>query len=292
MLSPAAPEPLVDIIEQRAFAREAPIPCPLCGQWRPGRILQARFDMIASVAECEDCRLAYQSPRPSDEASQAYMNMRWSSGDSYVADAGRKRRQAVRKARLVRGVAPHARALLDFGAGSGAFVAAARQAGFEAEGVERSESARARAKAFYDVDLLETPPEGGLHEVVTLWDVIEHLRDPVGLLAWLRGRMAPGGLIVLETGNYENWKRLARGDRWGLYLLDHHFYFTPASLEAVTAAAGFGDFRLLDRGHRQVEPPGPSSTRRDRRDHAAYLEAMRRWPGHGDINVMIATARA
>ncbi len=282
---------LVDVIAGRRFEREPAIPCPLCGEWNEPRVIKARYGMLASVAECLPCRLAYQTPRPSDEASQAYMNMRWSSGDSYVADAGAKLTQARKNAQIVREAVPEARTLLDFGAGSGAFVSAAREAGFDAVGVERIEAARARARASYGLELLEAMPEDTHYDVVTLWDVIEHLRDPVALLKWLRSRMAPGGVIVLETGNYENWKRLAQGDTWGLYLLDHQFYFTPASLKMVARKAGFAEFRLTRRGRRIPAPMPAQPSHRDLLTHSLYDRAMKDWPKHGDINVMIALAK-
>lgn len=247
---------LVDVIGGERFEREAPIPCP------------------------------YQTPRPSDEASQAYMNARWRSGDRYVADASRKMKQARLKARLGRTIAPRARSLLDFGAGSGAFVAAARRARFAAVGLERSASARGRARDFYDVDLIESLPHNARYDVTTLRDVIEHLREPDGLLRFLRQRMTAGGLLVVETGNHESWKRLARRDRWGLYLLDHHFFFTPTSRESMLSGAGFLHFALVDLG-RAAPKDGAKN-----REIVAQAEAVRRWPAPGDINVMIATARA
>ncbi len=283
---------MVDVIEGRSFPRESPIDCPLCGAHNAARVIDARYGMKASVAECKPCRLAYQTPRPTDEASQAYMNMRWSSADRYVADAERKLGGARKKAVIARKAAPNARTLLDFGAGSGAFVAAARAQGFEAVGVERSEAARARAMDFYGVELLGAVPDGSTFDVITLWDVVEHLRDPVGLLAWLRDHIIPGGVMILETGNYENWLRLLKGDRWGLYLLDHQFYFTPESLEEVTRRAGFSGFRVTKRNRHEPEALTTDSTARDRRRRAVFDEAVARWPKHGAINVMIAVATA
>lgn len=126
-----------------------------------------------------------------------------------------------------------------------------------------------------------------------MWDVVEHLRDPSAVLAMLRRYLAPGGLLVLETGNYENWLREAEGDDWSLYLLDHHFYFTPSSLEKVTKAAGYSSFEVMDAG--RITPPKRWIINRPIRYLSAwghYVRAKRRWPEHGDINVMIAVAGA
>jgi hypothetical protein len=73
-----------------------------------------------------------------------------------------------------------------------------------------------------------------------MFDVIEHVRDPLAWLVRARELLAPGGLLVIETGDAASaWARLL-GRRW--YFLDppqHLWYFTGASLEALLARAGF-----------------------------------------------------
>lgn len=292
-------EKIVDTIDGQAFPRTEEVCCPLCGESHaPRRIVDARFSMQALVAYCDACRLGYQTPRPSEEASLAYMNWRWSSSDAYVGDRAMQLKRAAKQIDALEaqigGATAHtrggdARLLIDFGAGAGAFVRAAIDRGWRATGVETSASARDRAREFYGVELLEAFPEEPC-DVVTLWDVVEHLRDPIGLLSMIRGHLAPKGAVVLETGNYENWRRTADGDAWSLYLLDHQYYFTPSSLAAVCDRAGYARFELLDCSHKaprmglkaMLKHPG-----RVRHQKRHWREAMARWPEHGDINVML-----
>ena len=235
---------LLDVIAGQSFPRSAEVACPLCGRSSPPRLIPVRFGMTVSVAECSSCRLAYQTPRPSPQATLAYMNMRWRSRDSYVADTASQRARAWFQLRLVQRIA-RGGALLDFGAGAGAFVRIALDGGWQACGVERSASAVAAARNRYDVGLLTDLPAGPF-DVITLWDVIEHLTEPAALLATLVSRLKPGGWLFIETGNWESRRRLCEGDRWKLFLFDHHFYFSPASLAAVLDQAGLTRFRLLN----------------------------------------------
>lgn len=285
---PSAPPPMSDRIDGVDYPREAPIGCPLCGASHPPRLIDTRFGVQAAVAECARCRLAYQSPRPSVAASMAYMNRRWATEGGYVTNAAPKLRSARRKLERLAALRPGRHSLLDFGAGSGAFVQVARDDGLDAVGVERSETAMARARQDFGLTLLPELPQQRF-DLITLWDVVEHLREPVALLGALRERLTERGVLVLETGNWENWQRLAAGDAWGLYLFDHHFYFTPASLQSVCASAGFTRFRLLDANRRS---PSLGRTLRSPawglRAWRAWRQARARWPAHGDINVMIA----
>ena len=164
--------------------------------------------------------------------------------------------------------------------------------GWDATGTERSGSAIERAKELYGVDLVKDLDDTR-YDVITLWDVVEHLRDPEGIFRMLREHLAPGGYIFVETGNYESWLRLQKGDAWELYLFDHQYYFSPASLSRVLSDAGYTEFQLL-KVNRVYPPPlrgvwrNPVSTVRS---WLAWAQARIRWPGHGDVNIMVAAAR-
>jgi SAM-dependent methyltransferase len=254
--------------------------------------LPAGFDMTAHVAICKPCRIAFQTPRASPEATLAYMNWRWRSTDSYVDDVQAQRQRAAMQLGLVERYRKPPATLLDFGAGSGAFVAYAREVGWEAEGVERSDAARDKALSRFDVKLFEDLPDRQF-DVITLWDVIEHLRNPGEIVKSLLGCLSLGGLIFVETGNWENWQRIANAEKWHVYLLDHQFYFSPSSLEKTMKRAGCADFELLDIN--RLATPGLDQFKRmpgyTLRCWVARLQARVKWPDHGNITTLIAVAR-
>jgi SAM-dependent methyltransferase len=282
-----------DVIDGQRFTRTEHVGCPLCGKNYPSRVIPCQFGMKASVAVCNSCRIGFQTPRPPPEATLAYMNWRWRSKDSYVDDrTAQMNRGSEQLGFVTKTVSRDANTLLDFGAGAGSFVKLALDAGYDAVGVERSPTAREKAKTSYGVDLLAELPDKQF-DVITLWDVIEHLRSPQDLLTKLWHSLAPGGTIFLETGNWESWERLCNRDRWHVYLFDHHFYFSPSSLQRITKAAGYGEFRLLDVnrvppfGLKQFFKMPPYTVR----TWLAYMQAKILWPRHGNIGTMIAVAR-
>jgi len=99
--------------------------------------------------------------------------------------------------------------LVDVGAGFGYFVRFAREHGWEAEGWEISSAAVDWSRRHVGTEGLHAGrvQDAGIPEksvdVVTLWDVIEHVEDPVGLLRWTRGVLRPGGLLFLQTPNVD-----------------------------------------------------------------------------------------
>lgn len=146
--------------------------------------------------------------------------------------------------------------LLDVGCGIGAFVGLARARGWDARGVDISPFAvrwaRDRLGDVVDEGTLESvgyPAES--FDVVTLWDSIEHVADPLALLREVQRILAPGGSLLLNTPNEAGLLRLialicyrATGGRFRypaqkLYHVYHLYSFTPATLSHVLVRAGF-----------------------------------------------------
>ena len=134
-------------------------------------------------------------------------------------------------------------ALRDLGCGTGVFLEQARQAGYRVSGVEVSDHASGRARA-RGLDVVTDALETGTitpdtYDVITLWDVIEHLPDPASVtLAAARG-LRPGGVLALSTGDLDSWCARLSGPSWHLFNLPEHlFFFTPRSLTRLLGRAG------------------------------------------------------
>jgi len=150
--------------------------------------------------------------------------------------------------------------LVDVGAGLGFFVKAAREAGWEAEGWEVARPAVEWGRkelgltALHEGRVQDVPFAPGTVDAVTLWDVIEHLPDPLETLAWARGVLRPGGLLFLQTPNVDFQLRRARlmrrlrgtGEESNLLeARDHVNDFTYRSMEEPLGRAGFSSWRFL-----------------------------------------------
>jgi Methyltransferase domain len=76
-------------------------------------------------------------------------------------------------------------------------------------------------------------------DAVTMWDVLEHVPQPVAALAQVRGWLKPGGRLFLNVPNMESGAARLLGPRWMLLLREHLWYFTPRTLGMALRAAGF-----------------------------------------------------
>jgi SAM-dependent methyltransferase len=158
--------------------------------------------------------------------------------------------------RRLRRMAPAARRLLDVGCGPGFFLQQARASGLSASGLEVSPFAAAYGRDQFGLHIVEgllnedhlnrLPPR---YDLITLWDVIEHLPDPVGAAGLLADRLSPGGLLTLSTGDVRSLAARLCGRRWHLYNLPEHlWFFTEESLRRLLERAGL----VVERVRREV----------------------------------------
>ena len=186
------------------------------------------------IARCASCGLLYVENPPAPGELQAHYSFAAGYHQRLAVDGAHVELHAGEARANLRVLNRNARAgrLLDVGCSTGLFLAAARDAGWDARGLEYSaDSARvARERHGRDVDQGELLPgryDPASFDVVTMWDVIEHLPDPRAALRVVHEILKPGGLFVAKTPNAD-----------GIY---------PRVSFAVAAAVGFW-------GH--PEPPG------------------------------------
>jgi SAM-dependent methyltransferase len=162
----------------------------------------------------------------------------------YLAQAGWRLEKAARQ---VRELAAHAGVVggrvLDVGSGYGFFRKALSDAGYEHAGIEISAHARRVAHEIFGMDsfevgLGELAARGERFDAVTLFDLIEHVPDPVALLRDVRSVLAPGGVVAIKTPNLECPEAEIFGAAYHSFKREHLVYFTPRSLERAASQAG------------------------------------------------------
>jgi SAM-dependent methyltransferase len=141
-------------------------------------------------------------------------------------------------------LAPGGGKLLDIGCGTGNFLAAARDAGYEVTGIELDRNAARFAKEELNLqnifpltiaDFSEQHPEERF-DVVTFFEVLEHQAAPVEFLQKIRSCVSAGGLIALSVPNRERWMT---GPDVLDYPPNHFLRWSSSSLQKFLGAQGF-----------------------------------------------------
>jgi SAM-dependent methyltransferase len=127
--------------------------------------------------------------------------------------------------------------LLDFGCGFGQFLEMCRLFGMDAVGVDRSSARRGGAGVHIFAELDDVP---GSFDAITMFEVLEHLDDPLAILKMLRSRLNPGGVMIVEVPDASGVNSISSVDDYrAIHPLDHINAFTPATLMAIMRRAGF-----------------------------------------------------
>lgn len=234
------------------------VDCPLCHNdlfeaLHPQRS-GARPSRMEALHRCRTCGLVSvrAMPSPSDLHAvygEAYFRSARSAEtgyDDYEADRYCIVRTANRRLDAIEKYVPARGRLLDVGCALGFFVEAAEHRGWVAEGVDISAHAVAYARDELGLKaqtgtLHTVPFEPETFDVVTAWDVVEHVTDPVEELRIMRRLLRPGGLVVLSTPDIGSRVARLTGSRWmGFKLAEEHLvYFDRDTAEKALAHAGF-----------------------------------------------------
>ncbi len=239
--------------------------CPICDTADPQLLYRlAHF----SILECRRCRQVYLRPLPSPEKIREMFSRLYTAGEGSVPELKHYYEycyedvpgnplveryeiwlDAIERQR------PPGR-LLDVGCGTGLFLSVARRRGWEPFGIDDCAEATEHARQHFGIDVwvgefTEFPDDGRGFDAITGWDILEHARDPVGLLRAMRRRLAPGGVVALSMPNQRSILDLVAGALYRLsgrrlsaplekfYIEQHFLYFTPKTLRQAFERAEF-----------------------------------------------------
>lgn len=176
------------------------------------------------------------------------------------------RHQKVSKRRLATALnlsmtaskSPH---LLDVGCSSGSLLAVAASMGLSVSGVEPATAAAEAAKrAGFDVHvgyLNQANYPDGYFDIVTLFEIVEHLSDPSALVKECRRVLKVGGILAINTPNAASWTAKFMEERWEGFSLaglgGHVSFFTPKSMGFLAHLAGLKVAKVETRNVRFYE---------------------------------------
>jgi 2-polyprenyl-3-methyl-5-hydroxy-6-metoxy-1,4-benzoquinol methylase len=207
------------------------------------RCTNAGYGHHPQIVTCDYCGHVYANPRWSeDEIVAAYTAVE---DQIYVTERiGRVltfRKHLVAMEQYVG--AANGRSLLDVGAYIGVFVEVAKAAGWNACGVEPSTWAAQEARRRGLNVIQGTQDAPALHDsqfdVLTMWDVIEHMAEPLAEVQKAYQLLRPGGWLVVHTMDINSLVARLMGPHWP-WLMDMHLhYFSRQSMAYMLAQAGF-----------------------------------------------------
>ena len=226
------------------------------------------------IVRCNACGFMYQNPQPDPEwILSAYEDV----VDTRYDDEREGRIHTFsRELKQLRRLTQPGR-LLDVGSHVGVFVEVAGKLGWVAEGVEPSrwaaQVAQSRGLAVTSGTLDDLHVAPGSYDLITLWDVIEHLPDPAAELRRLHGYLRPGGLLAVSTMDVDAPIARLLGRHWPWYMQMHLYYFSRRTLARLVSNAGYELIEI--RRHRRIVRAAYLASRLERRLGTIYQPLLR-----------------
>ena len=198
---------------------------------------------------CPSCGLAWVEGgagfSPAEFYDATYFNDEREVGyGDYVGSEPVLRREFRATVRFFSRFVPRGKRLLELGAAYGFFLLEAKDE-FDCVGVEVSEAASQAARGrgldvrtgtFDDAMAKAVGPV----DAVVMPDVIEHLTDPLDVVGRIHESLAPGGHVMITTGDFGSPFARLTGKRWRLMTPPEHlFFFTETSLRTMLERVGF-----------------------------------------------------
>jgi SAM-dependent methyltransferase len=229
-----------------------PAACPICGSEQLAYVFVSHGH---PVCKCQGCSLMLLNPQPDDQAlADIY------SQDYFLGEDSPEGRAAVAEMKkgtaelylqeLLRFHGPAQGKLLEVGCGRGDFMLVAQKAGFEVSGIEFSQSSTAEANARLGAplvrqgDLDSVAVEPASIDACVLFDVLEHPRDPVAMLAKVHTLLKPGGTLFVVTPSLDTLSAKLMQQAWVEFKPEHLFYFDSQTVQHALAKTGFAEVEI------------------------------------------------
>ena len=205
--------------------------------------------MTGRIVRCRPCRFGFQESPPSEaDLVHLYHEM---DTRVYETEARGRAKTAAAHLSLVQ-TYTKGQGSIDVGGASGLFLRCALEAGWQVTGVEVSHQLCEKAREVLSPNatvhcspLQSAPLPRASFDVITLWDVLEHVRNPIQFLKLCASLLKPTGYLFANVPNLDSVQSRLFRSRWPLLLPEHLNYFTPHSLrlcgnQAALQWVGYG----------------------------------------------------
>ncbi|MDA3890626.1 MAG: class I SAM-dependent methyltransferase [Salinivirgaceae bacterium] len=192
------------------------------------------------LVQCKSCKLVFSQQIPTIEELNNYYKVYAYDHDNYSQLTEQRYLDLLKSFEKYR----VSNTILDVGCGNGFFLEVAQKQGWKVYGTEFSEKAVEILKEkgidgkLGALDLANY--SGGMFDVITSLEVLEHINNPVEELSKFNKLLRVGGLLYATTPNFSSLSRLLLKENWNIITYPEHLtYYTKTSLSGMLVNTGF-----------------------------------------------------
>ena len=224
--------------------------CPLCNS---KTYTQKYPEYYPRIVTCIKCELIYTNPRLKNKYLKELYTEEYFKNDhssilgysSYLQDRKNIIKTFDKRLKVIETFVSPGK-LLDIGCATGFFMHSAKMRAWKVEGVEISKFAASYAKErfgfkIYVGDVRQIDLPANTYDLITMWDVVEHLTNPIEVIQVSKRALKKNGLLVFSTPNVGSLPAKLTKHKWiGYKLSDEHLaYFSKKTVALLLEKAGF-----------------------------------------------------
>jgi len=216
--------------------------CNICGsqELKKNFVLEGKHE----IWSCPQCTAEFMEPQLNDaEITELYSEKyykSWGISGQQENETSKQMKIAtfLLRLKLIRNYVKEGKAL-DVGCATGFYLEAARDQGFDPYGIELSEYSSGIAKnkfgkeKIFNGTLEQNNFEAGSFSVISMFDLIEHVRLPQVSLKKAAELLHPNGILIITTPHKDSISNKIMGKKWTHYKLEHFYYFNKRSLKIL-----------------------------------------------------------
>jgi len=208
-----------------------------------------------NIVFCKTCGFKFTNPRPADLVLGDYYK-----AEDYVSHTNTKKGLVNKLYHFVRGYTLKKKiqlvssyvsrgTILDYGCGTGMFVAACKDTGWDCIGMEPDDSAR-RIATDQDLSVYSNKHNVNVFvkekqfEAITLWHVLEHVTDMQETLSFFKTKLKKGGVLIIAVPNHQSFDAEYYKEYWAAYDVPRHLHHFD--LKSMTALLQNNSFKLVE----------------------------------------------
>lgn len=233
--------------------------CPSCGAQSFNTYLTVKDHFLSketfNLDLCDNCQLLFTNPRPTLERIGDYYK-----SEEYVSHSstkkgivnrvyGKVRSYTLKKKIALLKELTSGKDLLDIGAGTGHFLAKAKESGYKVLGLEPDEDARKVALSENGIELKDLSLLHHLNQkfhAITMWHVLEHVYNLQEDLDKISSLVIQDGILIIAVPNYTSFDAQYYKEYWAAYDVPRHLYhFSPKSIIPLVESKGLKFEKML-----------------------------------------------
>lgn len=219
------------------------IECKVCKNHDESKFLPKYYKNGVTIVQCSECGFIFIPPFYRTQINYKEYKNEDSLKAVIAGNDWLKIQRHKLRYRTIQKYCPKGK-LFDLGVGWGHFLHTGRLLGYTVDGIEMAEMPYTYAKEYLKlpvekIDFFDFVPKTNYYDMLTLWDVLEHIDNCDEAIVKAASMLKKGGHLVIQVPQIDSYIAKTQKEQWQAMGLDHVNYFSKKTVTRFLESKGF-----------------------------------------------------